>query len=157
MPHLWGVRPPQTSSPTRKICRRSLLSWGIPGVWHAACICLLASGCLITKGPWRMATNSPPEEFMISPRDEIRLDNEVQSVVVGFRDEDGDPLFFTWIVDGRPADPSDVTSFIDSNDPLLHYSTFRARRDTLSHGDIVQVIVTDGEDAVRVSWSVVQP
>ncbi|TVQ90079.1 MAG: hypothetical protein EA397_14100 [Deltaproteobacteria bacterium] len=126
-------------------------------MWRAACILLLTTGCLITKGPWTVRTNSPPEEFMINPRDEIRLDNEVQSVIVGFRDDDGDPLFFTWIIDGNPADPSDVTSFIDTNDPLLHYSTFRARRAVLNHGQLIEVIVTDGQDAVRVSWRTVQP
>ena len=157
VPHL---RPSSATPPSPRLLpkkpSKALFSYSRP-VWRAACILLLTTGCLITKGPWTVRTNSPPEEFMINPRDEIRLDNEVQSVIVGFRDDDGDPLFFTWIVDGSPADPNDVTSFIDTNDPLLHYSTYRARRAVLNHGQLVEVIVTDGEDAVRVSWRTVQP
>lgn len=94
---------------------------------------------------------------MVSPRSEIVLNQEVQSVLVGFRDEDGDALFFTWILDGNTAAAQDVTTFSDVNDPLLTFSTFRARRDALAEVSEVQVIITDGEDASRITWRVVQP
>lgn len=125
--------------------------------WHAACIALLASGCIILKGPYKIQQNSPPEEFMVNPRANIVLDTELQAVLVGFRDLDGDPLFFQWVLDGRPADAADVTTFVDADDPLLHYSSFRARRTALAEVTAVQVFVTDGEDAARVTWQVVRP
>lgn len=126
-------------------------------LWHAACICLCLSGCLILRGPWGVRKNSPPEEFMISPRDRIVLDTELQSVLVGFRDEDGDPLFFTWVIDGRPADVTDVSTFVDPNDPLLFYSSYQARRSALLDVSSVSVLVTDTEAMVQVSWQVEVP
>jgi len=112
---------------------------------------------LILRGPWGVRKNSPPEEFMVSPRDRIVLDTELQSVLVGFRDEDAEPLFFTWVLDGRPADVADVSTFVDASDPLLYYSSFQARRSVLAEIATVSVIVTDGEDAVRVTWQVEVP
>jgi hypothetical protein len=125
--------------------------------WHAACIALLASGCIILKGPYKIQRNSPPEEFMVNPRASIVLDTELQAVLVGFRDLDGDLLVFQWLLDGRPAEAADVTTFVDAEDPLLHYSSFRARRAALDDVTAVQVFVTDGEDAARVTWQVVRP
>jgi hypothetical protein len=152
---------PGTTTSTLGRSRDSLLSrrfnGGVTSLWHAACIVAVLQGCVILKGPWTLRQNSPPEEFMVSPKDQILLDTEVQSVLVGFRDEDADPLFFTWIIDGRVADPSDIATFVDVNDPLLYFSTFRARRAQLETASQVSVIVTDGEDAVRVTWQVVNP
>jgi hypothetical protein len=128
-----------------------------PRLWHAACTGLALSGCLIVKGPYSIRRNSPPEEFMVNPRARIVLDLEVQAVLVGFRDDDAQPLFFTWVLDGRQADAADVSTFVDTSDPFLYYSTFRARREALAEVETVQVFVTDGADAARVTWQVEVP
>ncbi|MFT7520409.1 MAG: hypothetical protein ACI9MC_002555, partial [Kiritimatiellia bacterium] len=76
---------------------------------------MLLPGCLWVRGGWTIKTNSPPQEFFVSPRDEVIVDTQ-QAVWVQFKDSDEDQLIFTWLVDSNPARSEDVHTWPDATD-----------------------------------------
>lgn len=128
-----------------------------PIPWHILCIPLMATGCIWVRGGWTVRQNSPPAELLVEPRDELLLDNEEKSVMVRFRDDDNERVFFSWFVDDNRANEADVTDSSQvMNDVTVYESVLKVRRTSPAPLEI-RCIATDGTAVTQVSWTVVTP
>lgn len=148
-------RPPQTSSKAKSripsVKRRELAA---RAGWHVACMMGL-QGCPYLLPVW-VPVNRPPAIVQpATPTDLVFvLDGEVNSVTVLARDEDGDPLTFSWF----PPAGSEWNAVDGSTAEGLYFSTFSLteRNPDLDRETIV-LAVSDGQVETLRTWTILLP
>lgn len=139
-PGLANAPAPRRSPPLNRVFR------AIRRSWHAACIPFMVSGCLYLHGPWYLIENTPPEQVTVSPDGFIVRDGENLTAVIEFFDVDGDPIAFTWSVDGRIENRVNRvfgTQRVDADGRLIQGSVLSLVREEIAVGQEVQCVIRD--------------
>lgn len=126
--------------PWNAVLRRVIRSW------HVLCIPWMLSGCLALHGSWYLITNTPPEQVSMSPDGFIARDGANLTASVEFFDVDGDPIAFTWSVDGIVENRVNrvfATQRVDEDGRLIQGSVLSLVRDEIAVGQEVQCVIRD--------------
>jgi len=113
-------------------------------------------GCFYVAPGWEPAANQTPVVISPDPADGLQdipllMDRDTRITVVG-RDPEGQPLDFLWIV---PVDVEFTPTTGSQGDTW--YSVLDITADPLLDGQLIEVIVSDGELDEFVSWLVEVP
>lgn len=83
----------------------------------------------------------------------IVLDNETAIILVQARDDDEEPIVFTWIVGDRRPATEDVLTFPETtSDGTLWLSRLTVHRDQMVPNSTVLCLISDGEAGSTFEW-----